>query len=192
MMFEKILRNLQKSQSGESDYPETFHKIEIAAKTTLLEEGQIANKLYIVEKGCIRAWYNNNGKDITLQFFFENHAVASIESLKNHTPSLYSIEAIEATTLWYIDKMDFLKLLESIKNSPQERDIFIDSIFERTFDYMKYFFSFIKDSPEQRYLNILENTPQLVQRIPQHYIASYLGISSVHLSRIKSKILKGR
>lgn len=66
----------------------------------------------------------------------------------------------------------------------------MDAIFERTFDYMKHFFSFIKHIPLQRYLNLVKDKPHLVQRVPQHYIASYLGISTVHLSRIKSKLAK--
>lgn len=56
---------------------------------------------------------------------------------------------------------------------------------------MKHCLSFIKDTPQQRYLNLIEKQPQVVQRVPQHYIASYLGITKVHLSRIKSKLLKG-
>jgi DNA-directed RNA polymerase specialized sigma subunit len=55
---------------------------------------------------------------------------------------------------------------------------------------MKHFVSFIKDSPTQRYLNLIEERPQVLQRVPQHYIASYLGVSTVHLSRIKSQLLK--
>ena len=62
-------------------------------------------------------------------------------------------------------------------------------LFQRTFDYMKYFVSFIKDSPTQRYLNLIEERPQIIQRVPQHYIASYLGVTTVHLSRIKSKLV---
>ncbi len=71
---------------------------------------------------------------------------------------------------------------------PELRDKFIAAIFERTFDYMKHFLSFIKDTPAQRYLNLIKEKPQIIQRIPQHYIASYLGISSVHLSRIKNRL----
>ena len=75
---------------------------------------------------------------------------------------------------------------------PDLRIKFIDAIFERTFDYMKYFFSFLKDSPMQRYQNLLNDNPKIVQRVPQHYIASYLGISAVHLSRIKKQIEKNQ
>ncbi|MET0944897.1 MAG: hypothetical protein ABWY22_05785 [Flavobacterium sp.] len=80
--------------------------------------------------------------------------------------------------------------MEEIKEIPELRDRFISMLFERTFDYMKHFVSFIKDSPTQRYLNLIEERPQVLQRVPQHYIASYLGVSTVHLSRIKSQLLK--
>lgn len=71
------------------------------------------------------------------------------------------------------------------------RERWMDALFERNLHYMKHCLSFIKDTPQQRYLNLIEKQPQVVQRVPQHYIASYLGITKVHLSRIKSKLLKG-
>jgi DNA-directed RNA polymerase specialized sigma subunit len=57
---------------------------------------------------------------------------------------------------------------------------------------MNEFVSFIRDSPEERYRKLLNERPHIVQRVPQHYIASYLGVSKVHLSRIKSKLAKGK
>ena len=74
---------------------------------------------------------------------------------------------------------------------PGVRSQFIDALFERTFDYMKPFFSFIRDTSLQRYRNLVNENPQLVLRVPQHYIASCLGITTVHLSRIKSWLAKG-
>ena len=68
--------------------------------------------------------------------------------------------------------------------------MFINGIFERTFDYMKHFISSIKDTPQQRYLNLLKEKPEIVKRVPQHYIASYLGVTTVHLSRIKGKLTR--
>lgn len=73
---------------------------------------------------------------------------------------------------------------------PRLRDLFINGIFERTFEYMKHFISFIKDTPQQRYLNLIKEKPQIILRVPQHYIASYLGVTTVHLSRLKSKLAK--
>src|SRR5690606_443896 len=99
---------------------------------------------------------------------------------------------IEPSIIWWIQKKDLDQIIEEIKEIPELRDQFIDAIFERTFQYMKHFISSIKDSPQERYLNLLKEKPEIVQRVPQHYIASYLGITKVHLSRIRSKILSAK
>ncbi|QSW89080.1 Crp/Fnr family transcriptional regulator [Flavobacterium endoglycinae] len=172
------------------EYISYFNRIEVSTKTVLIDEGEVSKKLFIIEKGCVRVWFNNNGKDLTSQFFFENQSVASIESFIKKFPSPVVVETIEPSVLWWIHKNDLDKIIEEIKEIPQLRDKLIDMLFQRTFDYMKHFFSFIKDSPTQRYLNLIEEKPQIVQRVPQHYIASYLGVSTVHLSRIKSQLLQ--
>ena len=64
------------------NYINWFKRIQVPAKTVLLNEGDIAKKVFLIEKGCIRAWFNNDGKDVTFQFFFENNTVASIESFR--------------------------------------------------------------------------------------------------------------
>lgn len=174
------------------EYTNSFKRLEIPSKTILLEEGEISKRLFIIEKGCIRVWFNNNGKDLTTQFFFENQSVASIESFMKKMPSPVVVETIEPSVVWWISKNDLDKILEEIKEIPALRDRLIDMLFQRTFDYMKYFVSFIKDSPTQRYISLIKERPQIIQRVPQHYIASYLGITTVHLSRIKSKLLQNK
>ncbi|WP_428233033.1 Crp/Fnr family transcriptional regulator [Flavobacterium sp.] len=191
-MFDQFRNKFPIEEERWNSYINCFNLIEVPAKTTLLEEGEISKKLFIIEKGCVRVWFNNNGKDLTTQFFFENQSVASIESFMKKSVSPASIETIEPSVLWWIHKKDLDKILEEIKGIPELRDRLINMLFERTFDYMKYFVSFIKDSPTQRYLNLIEERPQIVQRVPQHYIASYLGISTVHLSRIKSKLVHNK
>ena len=188
-MFTKFRNKFPISDERWIEYTSYFNRLEVPAKTTLLEEGEVSKKLFIIEKGCIRVWFNNNGKDLTTQFFFENQSVASIESFIKQFPSPVVIETIEPSIIWWISKNDMDKILEEVKEIPELRDRFIDMIFQRTFDYIRHFVSFIKDSPTQRYLNLIEEKPQIVQRVPQHYIASYLGVTTVHLSRIKSKLL---
>lgn len=191
-MFNQFTNKFPLDASKWIEYTSYFQHLEVPAKTILLEEGEISKRLFIIEKGCIRVWFNNNGKDLTTQFFFENQSVASIESFMKKLPSPVAIETIEASVIWWISKSDLDKILEEIKEIPELRDRFINMLFERTFDYMKHFVSFIKDSPTQRYLNLIEERPQVLQRVPQHYIASYLGVSTVHLSRIKSQLLHKR
>lgn len=188
-MFSQFRNKFPLTDEKWNEYTSCFNRIEVPAKTVLIEEGEVSKKLFIIEKGCIRVWFNNNGKDLTSQFFFENQSVASIESFIKKFPSPVVVETIEPSVLWWISKNDVDTILEEIKEIPELRDRLINMLFQRTFDYMKHFFSFIKDSPTQRYLSLIEEKPQIVQRVPQHYIASYLGVSTVHLSRIKSKLV---
>ena len=189
-MFIKFRNKFPISDERWNAYTSCFNCLEVPAKTTLLKEGEISKKLFLIEKGCIRVWFNHNGKDITTQFFLENQSVSSIESFIKKFPSPVFIETIEPCILWWIHKEDLDKIIEEIKEIPELRDRLINMLFQRTFDYMKHFFSFIKDSPTERYLNLIKEKPQIVQRVPQHYIASYLGVTTVHLSRIKSKLLQ--
>ena len=189
-MFEQLRYKFPFDDEKWNDYISCFIRMEVPAKTILLEEGEIPRKVFLIEKGCARVWFNNDGKDVTFQFFFENNTVSSIESFRKESPSPVTIETIEHCIVWYIYKKDVERIIAEISELPVLREKFIDAIFERTFDYMRHFLSFIKDTPTQRYLNLIKDKPHLIERVPQHYIASYLGITKVHLSRIKSKLAK--
>ena len=171
-------------------YTSLFKRMEVPARTILLKEGEVSKKMFLIEKGCIRVWFNNQGKEITLQFFFENNMVSSIESFRKKFPSPLFIETIEPSVIWWIHKKDFDRIIAEISEISLLREKLIDALFERTFGHMQHFFSFMKDAPAQRYQNLIKDKPQIIQRIPQHYIASYLGISAVHLSRIKNQLTK--
>jgi len=189
-MFNQFRNNFPVSDEQWNNYISCFKKIKVPAKTVLLKEGEVPRKMFLIEKGCIRVAFNNNGKDVTSQFFFENNMVSSIESFKKSIPSPVMIETIEPCTIWTIQKKEVDRIIAEIGEIPVLRTRLIDGLFERTFDYINHFVSFIRDTPQQRYLNLVKERPQVVQRVPQHYIASYLGISSVHLSRIKQKMAK--
>ncbi|WP_447641753.1 MULTISPECIES: Crp/Fnr family transcriptional regulator [Chitinophagaceae] len=191
-MFDRLRNKYPFDDDKWNVFVSCFKKVQVPAKSILLEEGAIPLRAFLIEKGCVRVWFNNEGKDVTFQFFFEGSMVASIESFRKNIPSPVYIETIEPCVLWYIHKKDLDTIVEEVKAIPVLRDIFIEAIFDRTFNYMQHFLSFIKDTPLQRYLNLINNNPQVVQRVPQHYIASYLGITKVHLSRIKNKIAKGK
>lgn len=161
-----------------------FKEIEIPEKILLLEENEISKYLFIVKKGCLRSWVNNNGKDITTQFFFEGDGVSSIESFKTRQPSLYSIESLEPCVLQRVSQKDFQQL---INESPEFQKEMEQHLFERFIQTQKYLLSHLRDTPRQRYEDLLKNHPEIIKRVPQHYIASYLGITSVSLSRIRNR-----
>ena len=163
---------------------EEVEVLSIPSKTMLLEEGKIADKLYFIRKGCLRLFFYNEGKDITFQFFFEGDFVASFDSLYKGTPSLFSLESIEPSEVMFIKKEDFYN---EIENNSSLRKVYEEKIIERFSFYQRLFLSRIKNTPQQRYEELLKEYPNIIQRVPQHYIASYLGITPVSLSRIRNR-----
>ncbi|NIG55575.1 Crp/Fnr family transcriptional regulator [Chitinophaga sp. Cy-1792] len=168
----------------------TQRRLEVPAKTILLQEGQVSHKYFFIEKGAIRVWFNNKGRDITFQFFFEGEGLASAESFRKGTPSKVTIETLEPSVIRVLHKEDYQRVMQELGNDPAFLREMMDVMFERQLNYMNHFMSFIRDTPKERYLNLLHENPALLQRVPQHYIASYLGITSVSLSRIRNSILR--
>jgi len=164
-------------------YAHLWSALQVPAKTVLLREGAVSKKAFYIEKGCMRLWFNNQGKDVTFQFFFENEGVSSIESFTTGQPGLFTLETIEPCTLHVISKKDYDKI---ISESPELEKLINTSLLNRLLFYQKLFLSRIKDNPQKRYLDLIKNQPQIIQRVPQHYIASYLGITAVSLSRIRN------
>ncbi len=159
---------------------------EIGAKEQLLNEGEMAKNMYFVEKGCLRTWFLCDGTEFTFQFIFENQFISSFESLWTNQPSLYTIESIEPCTLKVIAKKDFQLTLDK---NPSIRDEFNNYLITRLFHYQKLFVARISEKPETRYLHLIKTHPEILKRIPQHYIASYLGITPVSLSRIRNRVI---
>jgi CRP-like cAMP-binding protein len=168
-------------------YKHFTKEITVANKTVLLKEGETAKNIFFVKEGCLRMWMNHEGKEITCQFFFENEMVASIESFRHNMPSRLNIQAIEPAALFVLSKKNFDLV---IKESPFIKDYLLELAFNRFSDYSKLYLSFLKNNPVERYKDLLANQPRIIQRVPQHFIASYLGITPVSLSRIRKKISK--
>jgi CRP-like cAMP-binding protein len=161
-----------------------FRREEIPARTILLQEGQVSERMFYIEKGCIRLSFNKDGKDITFQFFFEGEGVSSAESFRSSEPSLFSMETIEPCVVHALDKKDYAVMIAQSAMIKEELE---QQTFQRLMQYQKMFLSRIKNSPEERYKELLEQSPHILQRVPQHYIASFLGITSVSLSRIRNR-----
>lgn len=183
------LYNYMKEQIEDNEvlkkrYENFYQELTFPARATLLEAGNVSQNLFYIKQGCVRLWFNQDGKDITLQFFFEGHSIASIESFLRNAPSLFSIETIEPTTLWVYKKTDVVQLITDI---PALKDELNDVITGRLINYTHLFLSRIKDTPQQRYENLVKEYPEIIKRVPQHYIASYLGITPVSLSRIRNR-----
>lgn len=167
-------------------------RMEAPAKTVLLQEGKISQHYIFIEKGCVRTFFNNNGDDKTVQFFFENEGLSSFDSFVNNVPSSFTIETIEPSVIYLLPKQYVTQLMDELSHEPDFAQMILQMTARRQMHYINEFVSIIRNTPEQRYRLLLSERPHIIQRVPQHYIASYLGVSKVHLSRIKSKLAKGK
>ena len=183
-MLQKLVEKIKKDKTIQAELRNVFIEREVASKTTLLREGEISKQAFIIKKGCLRQWYNKNGKDITFQFFFEGQGVASIDSFLSSQPSMFTIESIEPSIIYSVSKANFEKLYRLY---PDIKNEFQEFLFQRFRNYSRLFLSRIKDTPKERYDDLIKNHPEIIRRVPQHYIASYLGITPISLSRIRRR-----
>lgn len=165
-------------------YAQFFTKIEVENKKRLLITGDISDQLFIIEKGSIRLGLEKEKKDITIQFFFENELATSFESFYGASSSKYFLETMEPCTIYCLTKenLDFLHLTE-----PDISEMSHLIILSRLTSYANKLIEHISQSPEERFINLIENNPSIFMRAPQRHIASYLGITNVSLSRIKAR-----
>lgn len=184
IMFEQLIDKLKKDKINWARVQDMFIEKEVPSKTILLQEGEISTHFYFIKKGCLRIWFNKDGKDITFQFFFEGQGVASIDSLLSSQPGMFTIESIEPSVLIILSKDNFEQLLHIY---PELKDGFQKILFQRFRNYASLFLSMIKDTPRERYEDLIRNHPEIIKRVPQHYIASYLGITPISLSRIRNR-----
>lgn len=162
------------------------HKI-ISPKTFLLREGEICQFEAFIIKGCIKTYFiDKNGFEVILTFATENWWISDITSFHEQKPSKMFIETIEETELLILTPQTKQALLSHI---PALERMFRLMVQRHLGAYQERLFSNIALSAEERYDMFLKKFPDLPQRIPQHLIAAYLGISAEFLSRIRKRKL---
>jgi CRP-like cAMP-binding protein len=152
--------------------------------TILLQEGQKSQDVYFILKGCLRKYYIINGEEKTTAFFTELDALTP-HCVLNNAPSEYFISCEENTILTVGNPN---RNVEIFTKSPKF-ELMCRILSEETLaKHQINFDEFKTSSPEQRYLNLLRKRPDLIQRVPQHQLASYLGIKPQSLSRLRARI----
>lgn len=154
--------------------------------TTLLKEGQKSKDSYFVLKGCIRTYYVVDGDEKTTAFYTEME-VLTPHCVISKTPSEYYISCIEDTILTVSNPdMEPEMFNKFPKFETLCRILSEELLAKQQIDFDEFKIS----SPEQRYLNLLQKRPDLIQRVPQHQLASFLGIKPQSLSRLRARILE--
>lgn len=174
------------TESQVEELSELMSLLGIKKNEVLLEEGQDSNLCYFVLKGCLRQYIIHEGVEKTIAIYTENQAINFYSNQSSQKKSDCYLVSIEDTVLLIgnpeKDKALFSKfpILADITRKMIEAD------FGKTQHMLT---KLITSTPTQRYLNLLDERPDLFQRVPQHIIASFLGVTAESLSRIRKRIL---
>lgn len=152
---------------------------------TIVKEGQIAKECFFILKGCMKKYYLIDGEEKITQFYTEGEII---------TPSSYTIQE---PSKYYISTTE--KTIVSFGNPDSENEIYknhpeLESLTRKLGEIFMVktsneFDNWVNHNPEERYLLLVKNRPDLIQRIPQYDIANYLGIRPESLSRIRKRLI---
>jgi len=150
------------------------------------EAGKVANKVGFVVDGILRVcYYNNEGEEITKYFIEENNLVVDLESFDNQIISSSYVQAITDCKVIIFSRKDWLELLQTIIGF----DVIVNKIISRALlQKVERRSPLVTEDATKRYLKFLEIYPNVVNRIPLSYVASYLGVTQSSLSRIRKNI----
>jgi len=155
-----------------------------------IAQGKKAFEVAFVIEGMFRQYYTKDGEEKTTYFFFENHFMTSYISCITGKPSLVTIEALSNANYIYFP----YKILQELFEQSMAWQKFGRLITEYLgIGLEERMVSLLLQSPEERYVDLLNsNKNKIIERIPQHYIANYLGITPVSMSRIRNRLLKNK
>ncbi len=152
----------------------------------LIEEGTKRRDIFYLKKGLIRSFIvNEKGDEITMGLKWENHVVASPDIILHGQASRFYFQALEHTDVLLMD----YDLLQNIISKNPKLEKSRKYIFQRMLkEAQERIESFVLYSPEERYIRYIESNPELINRVPNKYIANVLGITPVSLSRIRKRL----
>ncbi|MBE9915138.1 Crp/Fnr family transcriptional regulator [Paenibacillus donghaensis] len=156
--------------------------------TVLLRQGDVPTKCYFVLKGCVRQHsINEAGKEVTSNFYTEEQAISIFNSHKQDKSSEYTFTCLEDSVL----VTGVLAIEKDMYNKYDQLESMTRKMIEEKFGQVQdEYAAFIASTPEERFKSLLRNRPDLIDRVPQHQLASYLGITPESLSRIKKRVHK--
>ncbi|MBE9216231.1 Crp/Fnr family transcriptional regulator [Plectonema cf. radiosum LEGE 06105] len=154
----------------------------------LFHKGDICEFVAFTYKGCLRSFVVKHDKEYTLFFHTENQTFGDYESFQKNKPACFSTQAIEDSEILIFNHQTMLLFEKTVGGQKLLRLVAEDLAFLLRDKLL----SLLIDTPQERYLKLIETEPQILQRIPQYYLASYLGIEPESLSRLKRRVYKNQ
>ncbi len=167
-------------------FEEIFTPAIYPRKTILCKPGRVASELYFVYKGSLRLFYETEGIERTLFFAFENQFTGPCRSFMLGEPNHQIFETLEKCELLVVKKQPFIDALDKFPRLALLRSMIAEENLFITESIVSFL---LLNSPEERYINLINHNPEILKRVPQYQIASYLGISPISLSRIRKRLI---
>lgn len=164
-----------------------FERRCVKRKEYILRAGEVCRVRAYINKGCFRRYLiDDHAKEVIINFAFEEWWIGDLDSFDSHKPSIYFAQALENSEVFCIDEENLYRLFETI---PKFRVFDTKKIEKSHFAMLKRLALMQSASPEEKYIALIDKYPQVFQRVPLHYIASYLGIEPESLSRLRKRLL---
>jgi len=185
----KLIYYIQKwvelNEAEENMILDAFEPIALKKKRNLLVPGDVCHHVYFITSGAVRSYHvDEKGVEHIYQLRLENSWISDLESFFSQKPSYYYIESIEESTLLRIS----YKHLETLYSEVPKLERYFRILFQKAYiNALQRLNSTMWDTAEERYNEMVKENCSILQRVPQTYIASYLGITPESLSRIRKK-----
>lgn len=163
----------------------SFQKIVLKKNDVLVAEKDVCLFFCYVESGILQHFVTIDGEEKTTYLALRNSVTASLNSFLNNCPSRKSIKAISECQLSVLDRKTFQQLMSQNRVF---KEFYHNLIVKQIILIDDYRIDLLTLTPEERYKKLLATEPKLLQEVPLHYLASFLGISSRHMSRIRKNI----
>lgn len=170
------------SKEAEAAIDKISKQISIKKNTDLQPIGHTCKTIYFIKKGVARIYYFKDGIDITESFAFENNLIARVESLFTGKPSRKAIQILEDAEIIAINATELFKLYDQFPEIERLFRLIFEAAYVGTVDRIE---GIQFHTAEERYNALMKEAPDVLKRVPLKYIASYLGITQVSLSRIR-------
>lgn len=193
-MFSVIKQSLQRIMPSITEEEMVFFISRLEHRTVakhdlFVKQGQVAHDMAVVYKGAFRMYFTYQEREQTGHFMFEGQWIGDYESFLTQKPAANNVEALEDSEVFCLSYNNMQQLYGMGSHYERFGRLIAEYVYLVAMNSYK---SLLLKTAEERYLELLETQPHILERLPQHYIASYLGIQAPSLSRIRNKLAQKR
>lgn len=187
-LYNNIREKINLSKQDFESFFKLTKSITINKDEFFINEGNITKYIAFVNSGILYSYSTNEkGNKQVIQISLENNWISDLYSFLSKTPSIFNVQAIETSEITLLSKDNFEKACDTIPAFDRFFRLLMQGAYVNSQRRISRIYA---DSAEERYLRLIQSEPKIIHRVPQHYIASYLGIKPQSLSRIRKKLSK--